>query len=85
MSAASPALNRLLPSRNVLCLGMAIVVAAAFSLTGLVNWKLAAMLAVPILLGGLLGVRLVGRLPDPALRAGVVLTASAGAVWLLVG
>lgn len=84
MGAAGGALNRLLPVRNVLCLGMAVVVAAAFAFTGLADWALAALLAVPAVLGGLVGTRLVGRLPDPALRAGVVLTAIAGAVWLLL-
>jgi uncharacterized membrane protein YfcA len=84
MSAAHASLGRLLPTRNVLCLGMAIVVGLAFALTGLVNWPLAALLAVPALLGGLLGTRLVGRLPDPALRTGVVITATAGAIWLLL-
>jgi uncharacterized membrane protein YfcA len=84
MGAASTSLGRLLPTRNVLCLGMAIVVGLAFALTGLVDWPLAALLALPALVGGLLGTRLVGRLPDPALRTGVVLTATAGAIWLLL-
>lgn len=78
------AMNRLLPARNVLCLGMAIVVAAAFACTGLVDWQLAALLAAPAALGGFVGTRLAGRLPDPVLRTGVVLTATAGAIWLVL-
>jgi uncharacterized membrane protein YfcA len=84
MGVASTTLNRLLPVRNVLCLGMAFVVAGAFAITGLVDWRLAALLAVPAVLGGLVGARLVGRLPDPALRTGVVLTATAGAAYLML-
>jgi hypothetical protein len=84
LAAPGRSLNRLLPLRNVLCLGMAVVVAAAFALTGLVDWALATLLAVPAVLGGMVGTRLVGRLPDPMLRTGVVLTATAGAAWLLL-
>lgn len=84
MGAARTSLNRLLPTRNVLCLGMAVVVACAFALTGLVDWRIAGLLAIPAILGGLVGTRLVGRLPDPVLRTGVVLTATAGALWLLL-
>lgn len=84
LAAPGRSLNHLLPLRNVLCLGMAVVVAGAFALTGLVDWALAALLAVPAVLGGMVGTRLVGRLPDPALRTGVVLTATAGAAWLLL-
>jgi hypothetical protein len=84
LGAPSRSLNHLLPLRNVLCLGMAVVVAGAFALTGLVDWALTALLAGPAVLGGMVGTRLVGRLPDPALRTGVVLTATAGAAWLLL-
>jgi uncharacterized membrane protein YfcA len=83
-TAAHASLGRLLPTRNVLCLGMAVVVGVAFAVTGLVDWAIAAVLAIPALLGGVVGTRLVGRLPDTALRAGVVLTAVAGAGWLLL-
>lgn len=70
--------------RNVLLLGMAIVVAGTFAVTGLVDWRLAMLLAVPGLIGGWVGTQLVGRLSAPALRALVVTTALTGAAWLLL-
>lgn len=82
--AAREPLGRLLRARNVLCFGMAVVVAATFALTGLVDWAVAALLSVPALAGGWVGTRLAGRLPEPALRAGIVLTAAAGAFYLIL-
>lgn len=75
----------LLRTRNVLLLAMAVLVSAAFAVTGLVDWGLVALLVVPAAVGGWLGTRLVGRLPVPVLQGLVVATALAGTVWLLVG
>jgi uncharacterized protein len=70
--------------RNVLLLGMALLVAATFAVTGLVDWHAAALLALPGLAGGWLGTKLAGRLPDPVLRAGIVATALGGAIWMVL-
>lgn len=79
---AGATLRELLRTRNVLLLGMALLVAAAFATTGLGSWSLAALLIPPGVLGGWIGTRLVGRLPVPLLQAGIVFTAIAGAVWM---
>lgn len=73
-------LATLLRTRNVVLLGMALVVAAAITVTDLltptaVDWALVALLAAPAALGGWLGTRLVTHLPVPVLRAGLVATA----------
>lgn len=77
-------LRDLLRTRNVLLLGMALLVSAAFAVTGLVDWGLVALLAAPALAGGWLGTRLVGRLPVPVLQGLVVATAVGGTAWLLL-
>jgi uncharacterized membrane protein YfcA len=79
---ARASLRDLLRTRNVLLLGMALLVAAAFAATGLASWTLAAAMVLPGAAGGWIGTRLVGRLPVPLLQAGVVFTAIAGAVWM---
>ncbi|HEX2130146.1 MAG TPA: sulfite exporter TauE/SafE family protein [Actinophytocola sp.] len=76
-------LRDLLRTRNVLLLGMALLVSVAFAVTGLVDWRLVALLLVPAALGGWLGARLVGRLPVPVLQGLVVVTAIGGTAWLL--
>jgi uncharacterized membrane protein YfcA len=76
------ALPDVLRSRNVLLLGMAVLVAVAFAATGLVDWELAALLAPAGALGGWLGTRLVTRLPVPLLRAMIAATAVGGAIWM---
>jgi uncharacterized protein len=81
---AGASLRDLLRTRNVLLLGMALLVAIAFAATGLPSWTLAAQLVLPGVLGGWIGTRLVGRLPVPVLQGGVVLTAIAGAVWMVL-
>jgi uncharacterized membrane protein YfcA len=83
-SFASTPLPDLLRIRNVLLLGMALLVAIAFAFTGLVNWSLAALLILPGATGGWIGTRLVTHLPVPALQALIALTAIAGATWMLL-
>ncbi len=77
-------LRDLLRTRNVLLLAMAVLVSVAFAVTGLVDWRLVALLAAPAAAGGWLGTKLVGRLPVPALQALVVATALGGTAWLLL-
>jgi uncharacterized protein len=79
---AGASMRDVLRTRNVLLLGMAALVAVAFAATGLADWGLAAVLMLPGALGGWIGTKLVGRLPVPWLRAGVVVTAISGAVWM---
>ena len=81
---AGMSLRDLMRTRNVLLLGMAVLVSAAFAVTGLVDWRLVALLAVPAAVGGWLGTRLVGRLPVPVLQALVVTTALGGSAWMLL-
>jgi uncharacterized protein len=78
-------LRDLLRTRNVLLLGMALLVSAGFAVTGLVDWTLVALLVVPAAVGGWLGTKLVGRLPIPVLQGLVVATAVGGALWMLLG
>lgn len=77
-------LASLMHTRNVLLLGMALLVAAAFATTGLVDWHAAALLALPGLAGGWVGTKLAGHLPEPVLRAGIVATALGGAIWMVL-
>lgn len=76
-------MRRLMYTRNVLLLGAAVVTAAGVAVTGLVDWGLAALLVVPMGLGGWVGARLVDRLPELVLLVLVVATAAAGAVWIV--
>lgn len=75
-------LHRLLLTRNVLLLGMAGVVSVAFIATGLVDWPLAAVLAIPGAVGGWIGVTLIHRVPVPILRGSIAATAATAAVWM---
>jgi uncharacterized membrane protein YfcA len=73
----------LLRTRNILLLGMAIVVAATFALTGLADWTHVALLAAPAAVGGWLGTKLVGRVRPWLLRTTIVATALAATVWMI--
>ena len=75
-------LHRLLLTRNVLLLGMAGVVSVAFIATGLVDWPLTAVLAIPGAVGGWIGVTLINRVPVPILRGSIAATAATAAVWM---
>jgi hypothetical protein len=77
-------LRTLMRVRNVLLLGMAIVVGGTFAITGLVNWRLALLLAMPALIGGWIGTGLVGRLSARVLRILIVTTAVTGAGWMVL-
>lgn len=75
-------LQQLILTRNVLLLGMAVVVSVVMIFTGLVNWQLAAVLALPGAVGGWLGIKLIHKLPVPVLRVLIAGTAGVGAVWM---
>jgi hypothetical protein len=79
---ADTPLQQLILTRNVLLLGMAGVVAIVFIPTGLVNWSLAAVLALPGAVGGWVAIRLLHRLPVRLLRGFIAATAGAAAVWM---
>jgi uncharacterized protein len=66
-------------SKNVICLVTSLVGLAAFSLTGLVVWPLAAVLAGSMAIGGLLGQWIAQRVPDDVLRSMVAVLAAFGA------
>jgi uncharacterized protein len=66
-------------SKNVICLITSLVGLAAFSLTGLVIWPLAAILAASMAIGGLLGHWLTRHVPTELLRGTVALMAAFGA------
>ncbi len=76
-------LAELLRLRNVLLTVMAVVVAVAFALTGLADWRLVALLAVPAAVGGWLGTKIIGRLPAWLLRTLIVVTALAATAWMI--
>lgn len=79
------------PTKNLICLATSLVGMSAIPLLRLpFDWRLAAILAVPMFVGGLLGERLLARLtrsrsarPVRRLKAFVVLVSLAGAVMLL--
>lgn len=66
-------------SKNVICLVTSLVGLAAFALTGLVVWSLAAILAGSMAVGGLLGHWIARRVPDELLRGAVAVMAAFGA------
>jgi uncharacterized membrane protein YfcA len=81
---ADTPLPDLLRTRNALLLGMALLVAVAFAATGLVDWPLAALLALPGAVGGWVGTKAVGRLPVPVLQFLIAATAVGGAGWMVL-
>jgi uncharacterized membrane protein YfcA len=66
-------------SKNVTCLVTSVVGLIAFSLTGLVIWPLAALLATAMAVGGLLGQWITQHVPDDLLRSTVAVMAAFGA------
>lgn len=76
-------LNRLLRVRNVALTVMAAVVAGAFAVTGLADWRLVTLLAIPAAVGGWLGTKVIDHLPAWLLRTVIVATALAATGWLL--
>jgi uncharacterized membrane protein YfcA len=60
------------------------VAAVAFAVSGIVDWRVAAAMAVGSTLGGYAGSRLAQRVPQPRVRQAVVAIGFASGIWLLV-
>ena len=77
-------LQRLNAVKNVLALLANLVAGVIFAFSGRVSWEVAAVLAAGAIVGGQLGGRLGRRLPQPVLRATIVVVGTAVAIVLLV-
>jgi uncharacterized membrane protein YfcA len=77
-------LQRLNALKGLLSLIVAIVAAMFFALFGPVRWDAAAVMAVASFAGGQAGVSVARRIPDRALRHGIVVLGTCVAVWLFV-
>lgn len=77
-------LQRLNGMKNVVVMLANLVSGAIFALSGLVSWEAAGVLAVGSTVGGQIGGRFGRRLPQPVLRAAVVVVGTTVAVLLLV-
>jgi uncharacterized protein len=75
-------LQRLNALKGLLSLVVAVVAAVLFALFGPVRWEAAAVMAVGSFLGGQVGVSFARRIPDDALRWGIVVLGTGVAVWL---
>lgn len=75
-------MQRLNALKGLLSLVVAVVAAVFFALFGPVRWEAAAVMAVAAFLGGHSGVRVARRIPDEALRRGVVVLGLGVTVWL---
>ncbi|HTV12291.1 MAG TPA: sulfite exporter TauE/SafE family protein [Acidimicrobiales bacterium] len=77
-------LQRLNAVKNVLALLANFVASVIFAFSGKVSWAVAGVLALGAIVGGQVGGRLGRRLPQPALRAAVILVGTGVAIALLV-
>jgi hypothetical protein len=77
-------LQRLNAIKNVLTLLANLVAGVIFIISGHVSWEVAGVLAVGAIAGGQVGGRLGRRLPQPVLRAAIVVVGTTVAVLLLV-
>lgn len=75
-------LQRANGAKNVLAGTANVVGAVVFVLGGLVDWKIAGLVAVGSALGGVLGARVGRRIPAPVLRVVIVVAALAAAIAL---
>lgn len=78
-------LQRANGAKNVLAGVANLVSATVFVLSGLVDWRLALLIALGSTLGGLLGARVGRRIPAPLLRGLIVVAALTAAGVLLLG
>ncbi len=76
-------LQRLNALKNVLALLANLVAGVVFAFSGHVSWSLAAVMAVGAVVGGQVGGRVGRRLPQPVLRATVVVVGTAVAAYML--
>ncbi|HET9116605.1 MAG TPA: sulfite exporter TauE/SafE family protein [Pseudonocardiaceae bacterium] len=77
-------LRRLNAVKGVLSLIISVVSVPVFAFGAPVDWLAVALLAPATLVGGLIGAKLAGRLPAPALRAGVVVVGLAVSIYLFM-
>jgi uncharacterized membrane protein YfcA len=63
---------------------MNVVAAAIFAASGIVDWPVAAIMAVASVAGGYIGSRMAQRVPQPAVRAFVAVVGLSSGVWLLL-
>lgn len=78
-------LQRANGAKNVLAGTANLVGAAVFVAGGVVDWRIAALVAVGSAVGGVLGARIARRVPAPLLRGVIVVAALAAAVALWLG
>ena len=62
---------------------MNVVASATFAFSGIVDWPVALTMAVAAMAGGYLGSRGAQRVPQRAVRAGVVVVGTVSGLWLL--
>jgi uncharacterized membrane protein YfcA len=77
-------LRRLNAVKGVLSLIIAAVSAVVFAIGAPVDWLVVALLAPVNLVGGFIGAKLAGRVPEPALRAAVVVVGLAVSIYLFI-
>lgn len=77
-------LQRANGAKNVLAGVANLVSATVFIIGGVVNWKIAALIAVGSAVGGVLGARIGRRIPAPVLRGLIVVVGLSAAVALWV-
>jgi uncharacterized protein len=63
---------------------MNVVAAAIFAVSGIVDWPVAAIMAIASVSGGYVGSRMAQRMPQTAVRAFVGIVGVASGVWLLL-
>lgn len=84
-TAWTPDLQRANGAKNVLAGTANLVGAAVFVVGGVVDWRIAALVAVGSAVGGVLGARIGRRIPATALRVVIVVAALAAAAALWFG
>ena len=77
-------LRRLNAGKGVLSLIIGAVTVVVFGIGAPVHWLAVALLAPTTLVGGFVGAKLAGRVPEPALRVAVVVVGLAVSIYLFV-
>lgn len=77
-------LRRLNAGKGVLSLIIGAVTVVVFGIGAPVDWLAVALLAPTTLVGGFVGAKLAGRVPEPALRVAVVVVGLAVSIYLFV-
>lgn len=82
--AAHDDLRRLNAAKGVLSLIIGAVTVVVFGIGAPVDWLAVALLGPTTLVGGFFGAKLAGRVPEPALRAAVVVVGLAVSIYMFV-